>query len=243
MPNGSMMFAFLAAAALQIPLPPAPRPAEAAMRMANEAWAGCIVAAALRDEPSDRPVDTAVDAARAACSEMEAAFWRSWEAHMDVAAVGAAERRQMRAMMAAEIGPGLRTVILQNRPAYLLAQLQEQARARQALQASLTGAPPGDASVRHRALLTAVDTLAGSCWNQVTAANARTEAAPDAIVALARDRCAPYRAELREVFALGRAIDGRPPDPQSAELEAEQIEQLREERMRRGIANIRRERR
>lgn len=239
------MFAFLAAAALQIPapLPPSPRPTEDAMHRANEAWAGCLVAAALRGEPSDRPVDNTVAAARSACAESEAALWRSWEAQMDAAAVGAAARREMRAMMAAEIGPVLRTIILQNRPAYLLAQLQEQAQARRALQASLAGAPPGDASARHRALLTAVDTLAGSCWNQVTAANARTQAAPDAIVALARDRCAPYRAELREVFALGRAIDGRPPDPQSAELEAEQIEQLREERMRRGIANIRRERR
>jgi hypothetical protein len=240
-----MMFAFLAAAALQIPLPlpPPPRPTEAAMRGANEAWAGCLVAAALRDEPSDRLVDAAVDAARVACSEAEAAFWRSWEAHMQVAAVGAAERREMRAMMAAEVGPGLRTIILQNRPAHLLAQLQEQAQARQALQASLAGAPSGDASARHRALLAAVDALAGSCWNQVTAANARTQAATDAIVALARDRCAPFRAELREVFALGRAIDGRRPDPSGADLDAEQIEQLREERMRRGIANIRTERR
>jgi len=237
------MFAFLAAAALQIPLPQAPRPTEAAMLGASEAWAGCLVAAALRDEPSDRPVETAVDAARAACSEAEAAFWRRWEAHMEAAAVGAAARREMRAMMEAETGPGLRTVILQNRPAHLLAQLQEQIRARLALEANLTGAPPGDASARHRALLAAVDALAGTCWNQVTAANARTQAAPDAIVALARDRCAPYRAELRAVFALGRAIDGRPPDPYSADLEAEQIEQLREERMRRGIANIRAERR
>ena len=237
-----MMFSFLVAAALQIPLP-SPRPTEAAMHRANEAWAGCLVAAALRDEPSDRPVDTAVGAARAACSEAEAAFWRSWEANMDVAAVGAAERWQIRAMMAAEIGPGLRTIILQNRPAHLLAQLQEQAQARRAFQASLAGASPGDAPARHRALLAAVDALAGSCWNQVTAANARTEAAPDAIVALARDRCAPYRAELRELFALGRAIDRRPPDPLSADLEAEQIEQLREERMRRGIAAIRTERR
>ena len=242
MPNGSMMFAVLAAAALQIPPPPQPRSIEAAMHSANEAWAGCLVAAALRDEPSDRPVDSAVAAARAACAEAEAAFWRAWEAQMDAAAVGAADRREMRAMMAAELGPGLRTTILQNRPAHLLAQLQEQIRARQAL-ASLAGAPPADASARHRALLSAVDALAGSCWNQVTAANARTGAAPDSIVALARDLCAPYRAEMRELFALGRAIHGRPPDPESADLEAEQIEQLREERMRRGIANIQRERR
>jgi hypothetical protein len=46
---------------------------------------------------------------------------------------------------------------------------------------------------------------------------------------------------MRELYALGRAIHGRPPDPYGADLEAEQIEQLREERMRRGIANIRRD--
>ena len=239
------MFAFLVAAALQTPVPlPAPmRPTEVAMRRANEAWAECLVAAALRGEPSDRPVDNAVAAARAACARPEAALWRSWEADMDAAAVGEAQRREMRAMMTAEISPGLRTIILENRPAHLLAQLQEQAQARQALQASLAGTPPGDAPARHRALLTAVDTLAGLCWNQVTAANARTEAAPDAIVALARESCAPYRAELRELFVLGRPIHGRPPDSYGADLEAEQIEQRREERMRRGIANIRRERR
>ena len=44
---------------------------------------------------------------------------------------------------------------------------------------------------------------------------------------------------MRELFALGRTIHGVLPDPGSADLEAEQIEQLREERMRRGIANIR----
>ena len=238
-----MMFAFLIAAALQIPLPPPPRPTETAMRRANEAWADCMVAAALRGEPSDRPVDAAVEASRAACAQREADFWRSWEADMEAAAVGPAERRQMRAMMAAEIGPGLRTIILQNRPAHLLAQLQEQMRAREALEASLAAAPPGDASARHRALLAAVDALGGSCWNQLTAANARTEAAPDAIVALARDRCAPYRAEMRALFMVGRAIDGRAPDPGAADLEAEMIEQRRAERMRRGIANIRAERR
>ncbi len=240
-PNALMMFALLIAT-LQIPPPAPPRPTETATRTANEAWADCMVAAALQGEPSDRPVDAAADAARAACAQPEAAFWRGWEADMEAAAVGAAERRQMRAMMAAEIGPGLRTIILQNRPAHLLAQLQEQRRAREALEASPAGAPPGDASARHRALLAAVDALAGSCWNQVTAANARTRAAPDAIVALARDRCAPYRAELRALFALGRAIAGRAPDPGSADLEAELIEQRRADRMRRGIANIRAER-
>jgi len=240
-PHGLIMLAFLIAAALQIPLPQ--RPAETAPRRANEAWAECMVAASRQGEPSERPVNEAVDAARAACARPEAAFWRAWEADMDAAAVGAAARRQMRAMMEAEIGPGLRTIILQNRPAHLLAQLQEQVRARQALEANPAGAPPGDASARHRALLAAVDALAGSCWNQVTAANARSEAAPDAIVALARDRCAPYRAEMRALYALGRAIHGRPPDPYSVDLEAEQIEQRREERMRRGIANIRSERR
>ena len=236
-----MMFAFLFAATLQIPLPAPGRPTEAVMRRANEAWAQCMVEAALRGEPSNRPVEAVVTGALASCSAQEAAFWHSWQADMAAAGVSSADQRQMRTAMEAEMSPGLTNVVLQNRPAHLLSQLEERIEARRALQSELERGSTGDPSPRQRALLSAVDMLMGTCWNQVTAANARTNAAAEAIVALARERCQPYRTELRELFKLGLAIDGRIPNDQRTDFEVDLIEQRLAERMLRGIANIRRQ--
>ena len=235
------MFAFLVAAALQIPLPSPGRPTEAVTRRANEAWARCSIEAALRGEPSDRPVEAVVTGALASCSAQEAAFWRSWQADMAAAGVSSADQGRMRTTMEAEMRPGLTNVVLQNRPAHLLSQLQERIESRRALQLELERGSIGDSRPRQRALLTAVDLLMGTCWNQVTAANARTAAAAEAIVALARERCRSYRAELRELFKLGLAIDGRVPDDQRADFEVDLIEQRLAERMLRGVANIRRQ--
>ena len=235
------MFAFLAAVALQVTAPPPGRPTEAQMRRDNDIWAQCLIEAALREEPSERPVETVADSALAACSTPEAAFWRSWQAHMEASGVNGEQQRQMRTMMVAEMRPGIANVVRQNRPAYLFAQLQQQIEARRALEADIERALADDAQRRQRALLTAVDNLAGTCWNQVTAAHARTATAPDAVVSLARQRCAPYRAELRELFKLGLAIGGRQPSDERADFEVNLIEERLAERLLRGVANIRRD--
>ena len=236
-----MMFAYLAAAALQVAAPAPGRPTEAAMRDANDAWAQCLVAYALQGEPSQRPVESVVDSAMGACAARETAFWRSWQAELAAAGFAAEQQRQMRTMMEAEMRPGIANVVLQNRPAYILAQLQERIAARGALEAEIESGSVGDPSPRHRALLSAVDALMGSCWNQVTTADARTATAPEAIVALARERCRPFRAELRELFKLGLAIGGRRPSDERADFEVDLIEERLAERMLRGIANVRRE--